>query len=354
MLDIFIHDKNLFEDSTFKRIAILDAEGIKAITAKRKANISGAIEIIAYSFPVDKWDADSAQEWIDEHGKSAEWTLGHNYSETLERAMPMNNFFKQYDSELKSFDDEKRSFEAIASSEAIDRDGDILTLDGWDFKNFKKNPVLLWAHDAYSLPIGKVADVWIDGKFMKFRPEFMSKELNPFAEQVYQMYKAGFLRSFSVRFDPSKWEDITPEKTPKQGEIVRYGRRYLKKELLEISCVNIPANPQAIKSAPFQHFVLKTFSLQHKIEMPDIKEEAQQELKQGKQPEQENVSLTRDDITAIIRDEVKAAINAPGKELISNSESDDEIINSLLEEIEKIDKKETKTIDDYLKEIEGI
>ena len=55
--------------------------------------------------------------------------------------------------------------EFVLSHESDDRMGDIIRQDGWDLKNFQKNPVMLWAHDSRGIPpIGKWAKVRVEGK----------------------------------------------------------------------------------------------------------------------------------------------------------------------------------------------
>ena len=39
------------------------------------------------------------------------------------------------------------SFIAVASTNSVDRHGEIVDNNGWDLKSFKKNPVILWGHD---------------------------------------------------------------------------------------------------------------------------------------------------------------------------------------------------------------
>ena len=46
------------------------------------------------------------------------------------------------------------------SDETIDRDGEIIKVDGWQLANYKKNPVILWGHN-HSIPaIGKAERVY--------------------------------------------------------------------------------------------------------------------------------------------------------------------------------------------------
>lgn len=126
---------------------------------------------------------------------------------------------------------------AVASDETPDRQGEIVKAEGWDFKNFKKNPVLLWSHNAgfgeQKPPIGKITDVRTEGKKLLFKPVFdMADE---FAADIYRKFKDGFLNAFSVGFIPLERDD-------KNEAIINAA------ELLEISAVNIPANPKALVS----------------------------------------------------------------------------------------------------------
>lgn len=123
---------------------------------------------------------------------------------------------------------------AIASTGTADRMGDVIEPEGWNLTNFKANPALLWGHNADSsrMPIGKVLKIWLENGKLMFTPQFDLKD--SFAAEVFRKFKDGFLNAFSVGFRPLEWEDA--EK----------GIRFLKSELLEISAVPVPANPEAL------------------------------------------------------------------------------------------------------------
>jgi len=55
---------------------------------------------------------------------------------------------KQYTIENKSVDDSEREITFIVSTEDVDRDKDILKVDGWITKDFMKNPVFLLFHNT--------------------------------------------------------------------------------------------------------------------------------------------------------------------------------------------------------------
>jgi len=92
------------------------------------------------------------------------------------------------------------SFEVVISTEDTDRQGESVQLEGWDFSNYMANPVVLWAHDYKSLPIG-VADEVVkkDGNIVA-KGRFAPAEANPFAQQVRKLYDAKIQRATSVGF----------------------------------------------------------------------------------------------------------------------------------------------------------
>jgi len=100
----------------------------------------------------------------------------------------------------------------------------------------------MYAHDYRTLPIGKAPRVWVskDGE-LKNTVEFPPEGTYEFADIVERMVETGYLKTESVGFIPKKWEDGDGEKAPK--------RTYTKQELLEISIVLVPSNPDALRNA---------------------------------------------------------------------------------------------------------
>ena len=66
---------------------------------------------------------------------------------------------KTFRAQTKTLDDSH--IEVVASTEAKDRDGDIIRVAGWDLKHFQAHPVLLTSHDYGSLrsQIGEWTDM---------------------------------------------------------------------------------------------------------------------------------------------------------------------------------------------------
>jgi HK97 family phage prohead protease len=129
-----------------------------------------------------------------------------------------------------------RVFHFIASDGSIDRMGDVIAPQGWQLSAFRKNPVVLFAHDSASLPCGRAVDVGIEGNKLVASIRFAQTAMG---RTVAGMIGGGFLRAESVGFKPVKF--AFAKSASRQG-----GIDFAEQELLEISIVPIPANPNAL------------------------------------------------------------------------------------------------------------
>lgn len=144
---------------------------------------------------------------------------------------------KQFLTDVEVLED--RSIKFIITSGAADRENDVIDPNGWDVSNYLKNPVVLFAHDYGSLPVARTTELVQHGDKLIAVAEFASAELNPMAEQVFNMLKQGFLKGASVGFRPTSFE-YNDE---------RGGVDFTGQELLEFSVVPVPANAQALMAA---------------------------------------------------------------------------------------------------------
>lgn len=121
----------------------------------------------------------------------------------------------------------------VASDETLDRYNEVVPLDAWDLKNYKKNPVLLVNHD-YRVEniVGRAKNIKITDEGLTFTPEFHN--ITELARNVSEMVKQEQLLSVSVGF--------LPHAPVKDGDRPS-------NELLEISFVPVPANPNAMALA---------------------------------------------------------------------------------------------------------
>lgn len=126
------------------------------------------------------------------------------------------------------------SFTAVASTEATDRHGEVVSQSGWDLKNFKQNPILLYMHD-HTKPLGKATRIWIEK--VSGKPKLMFKGMistaTDYGKAAKQLMDEGILNSFSVGFRIQEMD----------------GQTITKAELHEISLVSVPANPEARRLA---------------------------------------------------------------------------------------------------------
>ena len=129
-----------------------------------------------------------------------------------------------------------KTFKFRATSGVMDRQDEIVTPDGWQTDTFMLNPVFLVSHDYSSLPVGKVVSISNDGAGLV--AEVVFDEDDPEAQKVARKYEAGFLNAVSVGFK-------SIERTGSWGDR-NNPIKHIKKELLEISAVSVPANPEAL------------------------------------------------------------------------------------------------------------
>ena len=128
------------------------------------------------------------------------------------------------------------SFIAIASTNSIDRHGEVVDNNGWELKAFKKNPVILWAHDHTEPALGISKKTWVEGvgKKAKLMIQPLLHDVTEKARAINALVEMGVIRTLSVGFKPLESPD---------------GVTFTKNELLEVSIVNVPANSDAMMLA---------------------------------------------------------------------------------------------------------
>jgi HK97 family phage prohead protease len=123
----------------------------------------------------------------------------------------------------------------------LDRFGERIDPQGWDFKRFMANPVVEWAH-RYDIPaIGKIEGLTVDGDGLHGLVFFNDKSFDAFGWSIGQRVKAGVIRAGSVGFRPIEIE-IPSKNDSKDGTSLIFR----KQELLEFSICNVPANSFAL------------------------------------------------------------------------------------------------------------
>ena len=152
-----------------------------------------------------------------------------NYQEIWEKASEEYDGIS-FDCFTKIRKKEDNKFQAVFSSATEDRHGDIVN-QKFKLTAFKQNPVLLDSHSYRSIEdiVGKISKIGVrDGK-LRGEIEFATKTYK--GSLAHALAEGGFLNTTSIGFIPLKFSD--------KGVIEE-------SEILEISVVAVPANPEAL------------------------------------------------------------------------------------------------------------
>jgi HK97 family phage prohead protease len=157
----------------------------------------------------------------------------------------MDKQHKLFDFEVKGGDANKRQIEAIASAPSIDRDGEIISIEALKaaLPGYLRNPVILASHvhktdTGNSSVVGKCVAARVDSAGLHITVEFAKTALG---EEYLGLYKDKHQRAFSIGFMPIRYEDRQIK-----GNLVRV---FTEVELLEISCVAVPSNRDALSKS---------------------------------------------------------------------------------------------------------
>lgn len=136
-----------------------------------------------------------------------------------------------------------------ASTNDVDRHGTIVEPRGIDTTHFRTNPVFMWGHDAYGSSgaapdlenvLGRVVNYRQDPTAFDIEVEWAEHDR---AVMARDLVRAGFLSAVSVGFIPDP--DSVGTRSVEGAEVPVYNRT----ELVEVSLVPVPSNPNAIALA---------------------------------------------------------------------------------------------------------
>jgi uncharacterized protein len=151
--------------------------------------------------------------------------------------------------EVKSIDRERGRVTAWASTAAIDRDGEVILPEAFKkcLPGYLRNPVILAGHnhrldDGRSPVVAKCIDAQVNQGGLLITVEFAPTALG---QEYRALYEGGYQKAFSVGFIPKTWEDRWIDVSGQQKRV----RHHTEVELLEISCVPVPSNPEALSRA---------------------------------------------------------------------------------------------------------
>lgn len=233
--------------------------------------------------------------------------------------MPEELILKQYDSEVKAVEGE-RALNVTITTNDVDRSGDIVEPKGAKLINFKKNPVVLMAHDYNGLPIGKAKDLTKTDNGITAKVIFPDEGTYPLADTVYNLYKQKYMKGWSIGFIPIKSEDIVDDE---KGEKIGRGRRFKTWELLEFSACSVPNNPNTLTNMVEKGIDIKPLEEAGFIEIED---------EEGKKIDEFIKEINKDDVKGakVFLDKnenvEKIIIERELKDIITKPEETDDII----------------------------
>lgn len=139
---------------------------------------------------------------------------------------------KNFSENIKSEENKENHFKVIASSEDIDRSWEVIKIDWWDDENYKKNPVIL-ANHSYTIQniVWKMTKIYKEWKNLIV--EWVFTEDTEMWRTCKVLYNTGFLKTVSVGF-------LVKKRHEANYKIIEEA------ELLEISFVAVPCNPNAV------------------------------------------------------------------------------------------------------------
>ena len=138
----------------------------------------------------------------------------------------------------------------VASDETRDSYGTVLPIDEWNLERYNNNGVVGYAHNLYSsydadpdYVIGR-GRAYIKGSELLIDIEFEPEGTNKIADKVWRKLQFGSLNGVSVGFSAQGAHWGEGEEAEDGANPTLY---YTGLELLEVSVVTIPANPNAVR-----------------------------------------------------------------------------------------------------------
>jgi len=149
----------------------------------------------------------------------------------MEKIFHWTNTFKT----LGEDDDGGLDIKGSASTNALDRAGDVIETEAWTkggLENFKNNPVILFNHN-YDRPIGRAKEIGVTENGLE-----LTARISKSSGEIKDLIKDGVLGAFSVGFKVKDADYI------KETD----GYKIKDAELFEVSVVSVPCNQSAVFS----------------------------------------------------------------------------------------------------------
>ena len=201
---------------------------------------------------------------------------------TEEKINELKNLISYFDiKEVK----QGRTFRVVASTEDSDRSWEIIKAAWWDYSNFMKNPVII-ANHVYKIEniVGKATDIYV--KDNQLIIEWIFSEANPLGKLLADLYDEGMVKKLSVWFIPKGRDDGNK-------------RIITNAELLELSFVAVPCNPNAL-SLDQKQLLEENWMLEKKDAPQSVSEDTVSERHPENSISNKEILSTLNDIKALL------------------------------------------------------
>jgi HK97 family phage prohead protease len=148
---------------------------------------------------------------------------------------------KTYKALNLAIDKKKREVVAVASTDTVDRVGEVILPSGLRKGIDYGGRPILWSHEDEQLPVGVIKWAKADGD--KLIVKYRLSDKTQFARDVFELMQDDCLRFQSIGFDIFEASPPSAEEQKTYPECKRIIRDW---ELLELSIVNVPCNPEAM------------------------------------------------------------------------------------------------------------
>jgi phage head maturation protease len=139
------------------------------------------------------------------------------------------------------------------TTDAVDRDREVVLPDGIDLEEYRGNPVVLFAHDYSSLPIGKCIGITPKKGGLNARTQYASRPADHqgpwLPDTVHSLIQQGMLSGKSIGFIPMNMRGPTADEIKLRPELRDVRCVIDRAVLLEYSVCAVPCNAEALMTS---------------------------------------------------------------------------------------------------------
>ena len=165
----------------------------------------------------------------------------------------MNQVTRAFTAQVDDVNASERSIVAKISTGAVDRYNTVFEVEGFNLDSYNQNRVVLFEHGRDPLrgamPIGK--NLWIKTAGIGAGSKLIAKtqfKKDDFSQQLYEAYRDGEMRGWSISAIPSDYGPPTKEEIRSRPDLANVSNIYRSVDLCEYSAVSVPGNPDCLTS----------------------------------------------------------------------------------------------------------